>query len=314
MPVPPVSPAQQRRTGQLFEVKSGSRTAVVAEAGATLFQVNWDGVELLNTVNDDGYGGAGGHGQILVPWPGRIAGGLYSFDGESYQLPVDDYAKQAALHGFARWLSWSPKDHAGGRLTMATRMLARPGYPFCFDLEQSYTWTADSLVVAFSATNTGTGTAPFGYGCHPYFTVGLPTVDQGVLHIPADHYLETDQALNPLGPPKPVEGTSFDFRKPRPVGPAHLDVTFAGLLRGDDGNVAVSFSSPADGAKITCTYGPAVNYVQVYSGDTLPAEFQRQGLAIEPYTCAPNAFNNGLGLLRVPPEGSVRVEWAISAS
>ncbi|MCL6091394.1 MAG: aldose epimerase [Actinobacteria bacterium] len=301
------------RAGRLFEIKNGSRSAVVTEEGAGLFRLNWDGTELLSTPSDDGFGGNGGHGQILVPWPGRIALGCYDFDGESYQLPLDDHAHQAAIHGFGRWLTWAPAQHDAERVVLGARMLARPGYPFCLDLEQSYTWLADRLEVELSVTNIGTQAAPFGYGCHPYFTVGTGTVDDGILQVPAEQYLGTDADLNPIGPPSPVQGTAFDFREPRPVGPTHFDVTFAGLRRDQDGNVTVSFAAPDNSVEITCTYPPGVNYVQIYSGDTLPPAFRRQGLAIEPYTCAPNAFNNGLGLLRVPPGGTARVSWSLSA-
>ena len=301
------------RAGRLFEVKSGSRSAVVTEEGAGLFRVNWDGTELLSPANDDGFGGNGGHGQILVPWPGRVAKGCYEFGGEGYQLPVDDHVTNAAIHGFARWLTWSRKDHDAGSVTLASRMLARQGYPFCFDLEQSYTWLAGSLEIALSATNVGDRTAPFGYGCHPYFTVGTETVDDAVLGVPADQYLKVDDVLNPVGLPEPVDGTPFDFREPRPVGPTHFDVTLAGLVRDQDGNVGVKLASPDGSATVTCTFGPAVKYIQLYSGDTLAPPLKRRALAIEPYTCAPNAFNNGLGLLCVPPGGSVRVAWTISA-
>lgn len=315
MPVPPKpAPSPLGRAGRLLEVRKGSRSAVVTEQGAGLFQVNWDGTDLLGTTDGDGFGGHGTHGQILVPWPGRVALGSYTYENESYQLPVDDQKNNAAIHGFARWITWQPKHERDGALTMAARMLARTGYPFCFDLEQSYAWSDDGLHVSFSATNIGESTAPFGYGCHPYFTVGLPRVDEGILRVPAEEYFEADAALNPLGPPRPLGGTAVDYREPRPVGATQLDVTFAALQRDTNGNTDVTFASPDGGVSVTCTFGPDVNYVQVYSGDTLAAADQRRALAIEPYTCTPNAFNNGLGLLRIPPGGTMQVDWAISAS
>jgi len=52
--------------------------------------------------------------------------------------------------------------------------------------------------------------------------------------------------------------------------------------------------------------------VQVYTGDTLPTG-QRKAAAIEPYTCAPDAFNNGMGLAHIAPGASIRARWTISA-
>ncbi|EHW2562941.1 aldose epimerase, partial [Escherichia coli] len=38
-------------------------------------------------------------------------------------------------------------------------------------------------------------------------------------------------------------------------------------------------------------------WVQIYSGEKL----QRQGLAVEPMSCPPNAFNSGIDLLLLEP-------------
>jgi aldose 1-epimerase len=287
---------------------------VVTEQGASLFKLTWDGAELLDFANEDGFGAGGAHGQLLVPWPGRVASGAYRFDGEEYELPVDDQATGSAIHGFARWLTWAPRHRDTGGLTMGTLMLARPGYPFCFDLEQSYTWSSEGLNVAFSATNVGARTAPFGYGCHPYLKVGTASVDDGVLCVPAAAYIERDDALGKLPPAKPVDGTPYDFRSARPVGNAQLDVTFAALTRDANGKASASFASASGEVRVTCSYGTDVNYLQVFTGDTLSGAARRRGLAIEPYTCAPNAFNNGLGLLRVAPGETVRADWSISAA
>jgi aldose 1-epimerase len=301
------------RAGQLFEIQDGDRSALVTEEGAGLFRVSWEGAELLAAAHDDGYGADGCHGQLLVPWPGRVTGGGYSFEGEAYQLTIDEPAKNAAIHGLARWLSWSPKEHGEASITMGARLLGHPGYPFCLELEQAYAWSAAGLEVAFSATNIGTGTAPFGYGCHPYFTVGTDSVDDGVLWVPAGQYLQKGENLQPLLPAEPVAGTPYDFREPRRVGEVHLDTTYLDLVKDSEGRTTASFASPDGATSVTCTYGPSVNFVQVYSGDTLKVD-KRQALAIEPYTCAPNAFNNGLGLISLRPGETARVDWVLSAS
>ena len=52
----------------------------------------------------------------------------------------------------------------------------------------------------------------------------------------------------------------------------------------------------------------------VYTGDTLTAERRRQGLAVEPMSCAPNAFAGGEGLVRLeePPLHTHLAEWGIA--
>lgn len=300
------------RAGQLFEISNGNRHAVVTEEGATLAQVVWEGVDLLVQAAEDGYAGEPSNGQVLAPWPGRVAGGSYEFEGQRQQLPINDLFRRSAIHGFARWLAWQPKDHGPDRLTLACRHLARPGYPFPLELEQSYAWLNEGLEICLTATNIGRGTAPFGCGYHPYFTLGSPTVDDDLLHVPANLYLETDQDLRPTGPKLPVDGTAWDFRQLRPVGPGQIDITLTDAVRDDEGRIVVTFASGAGDMTVKSAYDEPIEFIQVYTGDNLPTG-SRQGLAIEPYTCAPDAFNNGFGLAHLEPGGSLRVRWVLSA-
>jgi aldose 1-epimerase len=54
-------------------------------------------------------------------------------------------------------------------------------------------------------------------------------------------------------------------------------------------------------------------HLMVYSGDTLPDDKQkRSGLAIEPMTCAPNAFATGEGIRVLAPGESTLSTWGIS--
>jgi aldose 1-epimerase len=51
----------------------------------------------------------------------------------------------------------------------------------------------------------------------------------------------------------------------------------------------------------------------IYSGDTLPdAARRRRSLAIEPMTCAPDAFNSGAGLIVLEPGESSSSTWGIT--
>jgi aldose 1-epimerase len=301
-----------KRAGELFEIVSGNRRAVVTEQGATLFRLNWDGVDLLTNPTDDGFGVEGCHGQALVPFPGRVDKGIYTYEGTRHELAIDEHRTESAIHGWVRWATWQPKEHVTDRVSFTCRILGQPGYPFPFEYQQSYSWEDGPLEIIFIARNIGESTAPFGYGAHPYFTVGSKTVDDDVLQLPADQYYRADEHLITLEPALPVDGTPLDFRRARRVGPYKFDVTLGSLARDDKGRAVVTYASPDSSVSITCTYDEPIKFVQIFSGDTLPAH-RREGLAIEPYTCVPDAFNNGLGLLHVPPGGEVKVRWAVSA-
>ena len=54
-------------------------------------------------------------------------------------------------------------------------------------------------------------------------------------------------------------------------------------------------------------------FVQVYTGDTLSDRSRRRlGIAVEPTTCAPNAFNSGDGLIVLAPGGAFEGRWGVS--
>jgi aldose 1-epimerase len=54
-------------------------------------------------------------------------------------------------------------------------------------------------------------------------------------------------------------------------------------------------------------------YAMIYSGDTLgDVARRRHGLAIEPMTCAPDAFNSGAGLVVLQPGAAHTSTWGIA--
>jgi aldose 1-epimerase len=52
-------------------------------------------------------------------------------------------------------------------------------------------------------------------------------------------------------------------------------------------------------------------FVELYTGDTLDPARRRRGVAVEPMTCAPNAFQSGEGLVRLRPEESLTSCWGV---
>jgi aldose 1-epimerase len=52
-------------------------------------------------------------------------------------------------------------------------------------------------------------------------------------------------------------------------------------------------------------------YLMLFSGDPLP-NVRRRSLAVEPMTCAPNAFRTGDALIRLEPGASFTGTWGIA--
>ena len=293
-------------SGRQLEIRHGDQRAVVVEQGGGLRTYDAGGAAVL-----DGYAAdqmaSGGRGQVLLPWPNRLHGG-YAWAGREHAVPLDKPAEGNAMHGLVRWRSWLPVDATSSALTMTLRLLPQPAYPFSLDLAVRYELGDGGLTVTTSATNVGPDAAPYGQGAHPYLTVGTPTVDDVVLRVPADTWLETDQDQIPTGR-KPVAGSTYDFRSPRPVGRTELDTAFTDLHRGADGSAEVELT--AGDRRLVLWMDRGYPYVQVFTGDTLPAARRRRGLAVEPMTCPPDAFRSGEALLRLEPGETTTRQWGI---
>ena len=156
-------------SGEQIEIAHGDQRAVVVEVGGGLREYTVDGRDVL-----DGYGAdemsSSGRGQVLIPWPNRIQDGLYSFDGQEHQLPLDDVEEQDAIHGLVRWGSWIAGDRAENRVVMEHALHPQPGYPFSLALSIEYELSDAGLRVRTTAVNRGSRPCPYGSGNHPYLT------------------------------------------------------------------------------------------------------------------------------------------------
>jgi len=293
-------------SGEQFELRHGDQRAVVVEVGATLRSYSVGGRALI-----DGFAQAdaadGARGQPLIPWPNRLRDGRYEWEGKTHQLPLSEPELGNAIHGLVRWRSWSALDLSPSRATFGLRLFPMPGYPFTLGLTIEYELTDAGLHVCARAENLGVGACPYGVGFHPYLSVGGP-VDGAELQLPAGSSMTRDERQMPVST-QPVGGTWLDFRQARTIGDAVLDTCFCDLEREHDGRVRVVLAG--EESSVTLWMGEAFDYAMVYSGDTLAPARRRQGLAVEPMSCAPNAFQSGLGLVRLEPGATHVAEWGI---
>ena len=273
-------------SGEQVELSFGDHEVVVTEVGAGLRAYSAGGRDVLDGYAVDEFA-TSGRGQLLIPWPNRIRDGAYELDGRRHQLDLSEPARDNAIHGLVRWSSWSVSERSADRAVLEHVLRPRPGYPFTLELRVEYSLSADGLTAITTATNIGAETCPYGAGAHPYLSVRGDTVDEALLRVPAQSVLEADQRGIPVGS-RPVEATELDFREPRPVGPTRLDHCFTDLDRGEDGRARVAIG------ETTLWADEAYPYLMVFTGDGLP-DVERRSLAVEPMTCAPNAFVSGAG-------------------
>jgi aldose 1-epimerase len=299
-------------SGQQVGISHGRQHATVVEAGGGLRTYDIGQRPVL-----DGYAAhemvTAARGQPLVPWPNRLHGGAYTWDGQAHQVPLDEPEKGNALHGLTRYRNWVATDQSASAVTMKLRLHPSPAYPFTLDLAVRYALGDEGLLVETTATNVGPTAAPYAQGAHPYLTVG-GLVDDAVLTIPAQTWLPTDENQIPTGR-EAVKGTAYDFREPRKIGELPIDYAFTDLLRGPDGLARVrleSAQSPDQAVEVWLDEG--YPYLEIFTGDTVPdVDRRRHGLGVEPMTAPPNAFVTAQDLIRLEPHETVTRRWGIQA-
>ena len=295
-------------SGRQFEIGLGKQRATVVEVGGGIreYAVGERAVlepYPLQSICD------GAHGAPLIPWPNRVAGGRYRFDGSDHQLALTEPARGNAIHGLLRWRPWSMREHGPFHAILQTRLLPTPGYPFALDLQIAYQLGRAGLTVATTAVNIGERPCPYGAGQHPYLSPGHGMVDDCTLEVPAARRLATDERMIPSGG-EPVAGTAFDFRRARPIGTTALDVALTDLARAEGGRATVRLTGP-DGRRVELWVDEHHGFLELFTGDSLEPSRRRGGLAVEPMTCAPNAFQSGDGLLRLEPGESITTSWGV---
>jgi aldose 1-epimerase len=283
----------------LFELERGRQRLVVAEVGAALQSWTVAGQELLDA--HDGAATAFA-GKVLVPWPNRIRDGRYVFDGVEHRLELTEAERGNALHGLTIGRRWRATRSSTRHLTLVCDLRPEPGYPFALRLAAGYELTSEGVVITLRASNVGRERAPFGAGLHPYLTLGGRRIDDELLELPARVRLPVDDRLLPAGAAVAVEDSDVDFRTRRPIGEVRVDACFTELERSAAGVARVRLASATGGRRVTLWMDEHFRYVQVYTADAVPdAARRRRSIAIEPMTCAPDAFNSGAGLLILEP-------------
>ncbi|MEV6984732.1 aldose 1-epimerase family protein [Sphaerisporangium sp. NPDC051017] len=251
-------------------------------------------------------------GTLLAPWPNRLGHGRYTFQGERLELPVNEPERGHALHGLVAFADWEPAGPppAGDGLSsmrLAHTIEPSPGYPFRLALQVTYTVGHEGLTTTLTAENVGDRPAPYGCGPHPWLIADEGPETGWEFDLPAGHVLFTDETMLPTTLER-VEDTTLDFRVPRPIGATVADHAFTGLEADHDGVTRVRLRGAGGGVQIAWE-AAAMPWVQVCTG----TGFGHRGIAVEPMTCPPDAFNSGSDLVVLDPGTKHEAGWTISA-
>src|SRR5690348_1725998 len=159
-------------------------------------------------------------GALIGRYGNRIAGGKFTLDGKTYQIPLNDGPN--ALHGGPKGFDkvvWEGKEIPHGVQLTYVSPDGDMGFPGKLTTVVRYTLVGKELKIEYSAT-TDKDTV-LNLTNHSYFNLagaGNGDILKNEVKINANRYTPVDATLIPTGELAPVEGTPFDFRKPTAVG------------------------------------------------------------------------------------------------
>jgi aldose 1-epimerase len=282
----------------LVEITSGDASATVDAFGSGLVSLRLAGREVIPAPGVDRHPY---HGVALAPWPNRIAGGRYSFNGQDFELPINE-AFGNALHGFSFVIDAAVDRTAENRVLLSHEISPSAGYPFSLVVTLEFELTETELTVTTTAKNIGTESCPVGLGTHPFFVFD----DTSTLEVFAKTAAIHGPDMMPIDSVSAGEiGFGAGLRKvisdvPLDVQLTEIEPTCA-ILRTRAG----SFEVFQEGAE----------YLMVYTTEAFNwGDGRTKAVAIEPQTCAADAFNSGAGLQILEPGKSFSYRWGVRAT
>ena len=161
---------------------------------------------------------------LIGRWGNRICKGQFTLNGKDYQLALNDGPNH--LHGGAVGFNakvWDARQ-MGPRALALHRISSygEEGYTGELDITVEFTFTdLNELIIEYLATTNKKTIVNLTH--HAFFSLTgtadpTPTIEDQICEINADFYLPTDATAIPTGEILKVEGTPFDFRKPKTFG------------------------------------------------------------------------------------------------
>lgn len=221
---------------------------------------------------------------ILAPYAGRVANQSFTWQSQTYRVPQP-------RHGLVRHQVWQVIKYDNTHIacnTIVSPLFPPDFFPYHFSMRSEYTINATDLTIALQLNNLGQP-FPYSIGLHPYFH--LP--QNGIkLYAPTAEHLILNQDLIPTGRTMPVT-SPLDFRAGQLVTQsAKLDDFFTSLDLNQTKQTACSLVYQTNHRQITTslTFNP-----QDFPCLCIYKPPERDAICVEPYTNAPNAFDQILG-------------------
>jgi aldose 1-epimerase len=226
---------------------------------------------------------------LLFPFPGRIGGAEYRFEGHEYQLEPGD-AFGNAIHGFVFNRPWRVIDQTNSKVVGEFQasvddksILER--WPCDFRIQVSYEVCGRELVSSISYANAGAGPLPCGFATHAYFR--LPLTERGdvantVVTVPAKKFWELERMI-PTG--KILSAPANEcLAGGLQLADHKFDTAFTEVTADADGLIRTTLVDPKNGRTLTQSFDTSFTQCVVYTPG------HREAICMEPYTCVPDAI------------------------
>jgi aldose 1-epimerase len=282
-------------TSDLIQLKFQDSEAVISRTGSAIVSLTLEGSAVIPETSSPRslY-----HGVLLAPWPNRIAGGAYEFQGKKYQAKInEDFGN--ALHGLLFESQANVESVTDNSVRLVSEIFATEAYPWDLTVKVSFVLSEQGLLVETTATNNCQQVAPVGLGTHPYFVFDKDST----LEVRASKAFVHGPDMMPISEIEASE-IGFGAGSKKSLENLFLDVQFTDVLAGcavlRTSNWSIEiFQERADFLMVYTT-----NSFNWLNGET-------RAVAIEPQTSAADAFNNGAGLLTLAPNASASYVWGV---
>lgn len=280
----------------LQDPSTGAMARIAPELGFNCFEFlgssEGDLVDVLWREPEFEMGGkrASGSGiPLLFPFPGRIAGTTFHWDGRDFELTAGD-GRGNAIHGFVHERPWrviaQSDTTATGQFQAA---IDDPSlldcWPSDFRVTATYDIGPNRLRSSFVVENPGTRPLPCGFGTHPYFRLPLGGADAGqcTIQLPVSSMWEL-RNMNPTGNLLPLSNAA-DYQQGQAFQTLQLDNVFGDLVFDSEQQLCRAvIEDPVSQCQLTMSFDSAFQACVAY---TPP---HREAICIEPLTCVPDSF------------------------
>ena len=295
-----------------LQSENGLIEAQIARVGAALRYLAIDGLQLVEP-GELGSLSPFCEGVIMSPWPNRIDGGKWVYQGRTLELPINLHEQQNANHGLLMDAAYDVVEQGESSVTLGALIHARLGYPFNVYTTVSYELVESGVKISHTAVNHSAADAPYALGGHPYFKIAGVATEDLFLRSDAETVLVVDERQIPTGT-MPTAHSRFDMRSGVRVGDNFYDHDFTDLPRDAEG-LAHTYLTAADGRGFDIWQDAEFKHVVIFTPDFYFADLgqnKRYACAIEPQTSGPNAFNSGDDLTWLKQGQKFVATWGIN--